>query len=495
MTADARRYGRQRRLDGRYRLIEQLGRGGSATVWRGFDERLGRTVAVKIVNQGAACPAGARAEAERLARLNHPHIAQVFDIGSVGGATFLVMEYVEGRTLSDVMADGGLSRAAAIACLAQVSGALAAAHARGLVHRDVTPANVMVTAAGAKLIDFGLSAVEGDPELDADGGLRGTPAYVAPERLRNQAVAPAADVYSAGLVLYRALTGHLPWQASNARQLWAMRESMAPQPLPEQVPPEVGEACLRCLAAEAGDRPDAAELHRVLQSAAGAEAEIELARAVTDTAVPATIQPTQVMAAPAITRERWRRRPLPVAVAGALLLMAAAGWSATNWDPMRHDSITTGARTAPTCAVTYTLAADQGQRFHAAIAATGQSEALPAGWRLSLQFPIAGMNVDDTGGWHRQASTLTSAPQPAVAPGDSAALAIAGSHAGTVALPANITVDGHRCDVVLLDSFPQPAAGAPGVPPALAPPATPDPHKPTGPKPPKAKPNDQGDNG
>src|SRR5689334_4717546 len=188
-------------LDGRYRLIEQAADGGSSTVWRGYDEKLTRAVAVKILNDPAAH--WNSSEATKLAQLTHPHIATVFDVGP----HYLVTEFVDGRELAATLATGPMPWPAAVNCCAQVASALAAVHARGLVHRDVTPANIMLTTTGAKLIDFGISAFEGDPEADPDGHVRGTPPYAAPERLTQHRVSPAADVYGLGVVLYQALTG------------------------------------------------------------------------------------------------------------------------------------------------------------------------------------------------------------------------------------------------------------------------------------------------
>src|SRR5262245_24871838 len=187
----------ERLLDGRYRLIDPIAHGGTAEVWRAHDEKLARPVAIKLIDARANA-ARVQEEARALARLSHPHIANVYDYGARDDQAYVVMELVEGRPLADVLTDGPLPWPEAVNYCGQAAAALAAAHGRGLVHRDVTPANLMLTVSGVKLIDFGLSAVEGQPEADADGGLRGTPAYVAPERLRDRVVAPAADVYSLG---------------------------------------------------------------------------------------------------------------------------------------------------------------------------------------------------------------------------------------------------------------------------------------------------------
>src|SRR5690349_1670379 len=145
------------RLDGRYRLVEPLGRGGTSEVWRGLDERLSRPVAVKILHGRGND--WIRNEAQALALLAHPHIATVYDFGVSRQRPYLVMELVRGRPLAVVLERGPLPWSAAVRSCAQVASALAVAHARGVVHRDVTPGNIMLTAAGVKLIDFGISAL------------------------------------------------------------------------------------------------------------------------------------------------------------------------------------------------------------------------------------------------------------------------------------------------------------------------------------------------
>src|SRR6266545_4819928 len=237
-------------LDGRYRLIERLGHGGMATVWRGYDERLSRTVAVKVLDGPLLHDAAARTqillEARALARLTHPHIAHVYDSGSTGdGVPYLVMELVDGPSLASVLATRQvLAWRTAVSVCAQVADALAAAHARGFVHRDVSAANVLLAPAGVKLIDFGICAIEGQPQTDADGQLLGTPAYVAPERLHARPVAP---------------------------------QRTDPRPLPpvDGLPATIAETCLRCLARDPEDRPPAIELADQLNTAVGTAAPVD----------------------------------------------------------------------------------------------------------------------------------------------------------------------------------------------------------------------------
>ena len=211
-------------LGGRYRLVERLGAGGMSVVWRGYDEVLGRQVAVKVL---AARLAGGRAfrhrirtEAQAAARLLHPNITNVYDYGEEDAVPYVVMELVDGQSLAERLGrDESLPWPEAVTACRQVADALAAAHARGVVHRDVTPGNVMLTATGAKVVDFGISALVGDRDIDADGSLLGTPAYLAPERLDGGQVSAAADVYALGLLLYRCLAGALPWPASSRTEI------------------------------------------------------------------------------------------------------------------------------------------------------------------------------------------------------------------------------------------------------------------------------------
>jgi serine/threonine-protein kinase len=248
----------------RYRLIEQLGTGGMSVVWRAYDEVLGRPVAVKQLAANAADLQARRriqAEARAAAVLSHPNIAAVYDFGhSRDGAPFVVMEFIDGESLEDRLhsAGGPMQVTEALRIAAQLASALAAVHARGLVHHDVKPANVMLTAGGAKLVDFGISAIAGD---DTDQ-LYGTPAYLAPERLRNIPPSPATDVYALGIVLYRMLTGALPWPASTTEEVLHAHRRLAPAPLPAslRLPEGVADALRRCLAKAPGNRPTAADL-------------------------------------------------------------------------------------------------------------------------------------------------------------------------------------------------------------------------------------------
>jgi serine/threonine-protein kinase len=250
-------------IGGRYRLIEHIGSGGASAVWRGRDERLGRTVAIKLLGPEREGSELVR-EARAAARLSNRHVGTVYDVGETGdGSAYLVMEFIAGPSLAQRLKEGVLSWRPALELCAEVADGLAATHAAGLVHRDVKPANVMLCPTGAKLVDFGISAEIGEPADEApDGCVVGTPAYVSPERLAGSPALPAADVYALGLLLYRALTGWLPWDVDSRSAVLRAHLLSEPAPLPPipGLPIEVAEDCARCLAKDPTYRPSAVEL-------------------------------------------------------------------------------------------------------------------------------------------------------------------------------------------------------------------------------------------
>jgi serine/threonine-protein kinase len=234
MTAD----GGGLRLDGRYQLITQIGAGGMSVVWHALDGVLERHVAVKVLAASlAADPAFPRrllTEARAVATLSHPHITSVHDFGvhrSDNGqwTPYLVMELLDGELLSNTLRRGPLPWQQAVAICAQLTSALQAAHDHGIVHRDVKPANVMLTRTGVKVLDFGISAVIGEVQTADSGVLFGTAAYLAPERLIGGQITAAADVYAAGLVLYQCLAGRLPWLASSITEMLYAHAHLPPQ--------------------------------------------------------------------------------------------------------------------------------------------------------------------------------------------------------------------------------------------------------------------------
>ncbi|MDP9406152.1 MAG: protein kinase, partial [Actinomycetota bacterium] len=226
-------------LGGRYELTERIASGGMAAVWRGYDPVLARTVAVKLLHGHLAADAAFRErfrrEAIAAAKLTHPHVVNLYDTGTDGDRVYLVMEFVDGATLRDVVADlGTLSVGQAADIGEKVARALDYAHERGLVHRDVKPANILIGDDGAvKVADFGIAkAEEAGGDLTKTGMVLGTAAYVAPEQITGGApVDGRADQYALGCVLYEALTGRPPFKGDSAVATAAQRLDTAPRSL------------------------------------------------------------------------------------------------------------------------------------------------------------------------------------------------------------------------------------------------------------------------
>ena len=269
---------------GRYEVRRTLGTGGYGTVYLGHDTQLDRPVAIKVLKGGRGVPQAvaelALQEARRLARLSHPGIVTVHDVGLQEGQIYIVSDYLEGPNLAEWLKQHVLSWHEAARITAAVADALAHAHSRLTVHRDVKPANIILTAdRGPVLVDFGLAlddAVAGGGEL---GVISGTPAYMAPEQVAGVAhrIDGRTDVYSLGVVLYEMLCGLLPFRAVNTRELLRQVRDDEPQPprqLVRDLPAELERACLRALAKRLPDRYTTAadfadDLRRVSQSVSG----------------------------------------------------------------------------------------------------------------------------------------------------------------------------------------------------------------------------------
>lgn len=231
-------------LAGRYRLLEKVGEGAMAVVYRAEDLLLGRTVALKLLRPEYAADPRRRAvflqEARATARLVHPHVATVFDAGEAEGTPYLVMEFVEGVSLKTIIEQTApLPVERALALASQILAALEAAHTHHLVHCDVKPQNVLVAAADqVKVVDFGIArALDGWPRPAAEPAL-GTPAYAAPEQFAGQAVGPAADLYAVGTILFEMLTGRLPFVAETPEDL-ARRKTTEEPPDPRRLNPAI----------------------------------------------------------------------------------------------------------------------------------------------------------------------------------------------------------------------------------------------------------------
>jgi serine/threonine-protein kinase len=177
------------------------------------------------------------------------------------------MELVEGESLARVLRRGPMSWPTAVGICAQVAAALAAAHQYGVVHRDITPSNIMISADGVKVIDFGVAATTGDRN---DSVIFGTPAYLAPERLSGGLAQPATDVYGLGIVLYEALTGHLPWAATSTSQMITAHQYVPPRPVPpiEGLPDQINALCNGCLSVDPAERPGSGRAYLLLAEAA-----------------------------------------------------------------------------------------------------------------------------------------------------------------------------------------------------------------------------------
>jgi eukaryotic-like serine/threonine-protein kinase len=251
-------------LAGRYQLESRIAAGAVGEVWRAGDQVLDRPVAVKLLQQGYAghpqTLARFRAEARHAGSLTHPGIAQVYDYGEAGpaGVPYLVLELVDGPSLAGVLDGGPLDPGAAMDVVAQVAAALAAAHATGLVHRDVKPANLLMGRDGlVKITDFGIAHAAGSAPLTQAGMLVGTPAYLAPERTAGEPATAASDLYSLGIVAYECLTGAPPFRGTPIEVAGASRFQPLP-PLPAAVPARVTALVADLAAKDPAARPGSA---------------------------------------------------------------------------------------------------------------------------------------------------------------------------------------------------------------------------------------------
>ncbi len=265
----------------RYELGRLLGRGGMAEVYHGTDLVLGRQVAVKLLSwasdQDRERAERLRTEARAAASLNHPNVVAVHDIGSSPDALFVVMEYLEGETLRDLLKRRRfLPAELAAAIAAQVCSALEAAHQRGLVHRDITPANIMICDEGAvKVMDFGIARVTEGAFRTAAGLVLGTPAYMSPEQAQSRTIDGRSDLYSLGCCLYQMLTGQPPFVGSDPIAIAYQHVKEHPPPpreLNPAVPAELETVVLRAMAKCPEDRyPAAAEMRADLEATGAAE--------------------------------------------------------------------------------------------------------------------------------------------------------------------------------------------------------------------------------
>ncbi|HEX3747988.1 MAG TPA: serine/threonine-protein kinase [Bryobacteraceae bacterium] len=265
LLADEGRFVAGTLLGGRYRIIGLLGRGGMGEVYRATDMMLGQSVALKFL------PAEASSNPRLLERfhgevrvarqVSHPNVCRVYDIGEIEGMPFISMEYVDGEDLADLLLRiGRLPSDKALETARKLCAGLAAAHERGVIHRDLKPQNIMMNKRGEVVImDFGLAAIA--DQLSGDEVRNGTPAYMAPEQLKGSEVTARSDIYSLGLVLYEIFTGKKPFDAKNVRQLIEMQESIHLPSMTSSaadIDPMVEKAIRRCLDPDPAKRPASA---------------------------------------------------------------------------------------------------------------------------------------------------------------------------------------------------------------------------------------------
>ena len=265
---------------GNYRVERLLGRGGMGEVYKARDTVLGRDVAIKII------PAAVQGDAERLRRfhqeaqilaaLNHPHIATVHGLETIGAMRVLVMECIEGMSLADRLSSGGLSLPDVYRLATEIAAALVAAHQAGIVHRDLKPANVMLAPAGAKLLDFGLakaSPPDAVTSLTANGAIVGTLPYMSPEQIEGRGADERSDIFAFGCVLYEMLAGRRPFDAPSQAGTIAAILQRDPEPLSHirpDTPAALEHIVGRCLAKDAATRwQTARDLLEELRWAAG----------------------------------------------------------------------------------------------------------------------------------------------------------------------------------------------------------------------------------
>jgi len=429
-----------------------------SVIWLGRDEVLHRDVAVKLLASDLTADDGKRdrirAEALAAARLSHPNIVGVHDYSETeDGRSYVVMELVRGRTLKSLLTDGPLPWPDAVGVCARVAAALAAAHAQGIAHRDVTPGNIMIGDDGVKLVDFGVCAHVGDADSEPD--LYGTPAYLAPERLERAAVDPAADVYALGLVLYRTLAGRLPWDADTVTQMIRAHRYVEPAPLPPMpdLPPEVAQMCRRCLARQPADRPDAATVALTLATATGSGGTVELPNAA---APRRSLSPRQVW-------DSLSPRRVRVAIGAALAALLALVVASTALTPGIVGTAAAQAPGAPSatsvigrspvnCQVRYELRRDNEGRFSTALTVRNTGTDDMTDWWLEFTFPGRQRIVDASAPVHdwRQSGQTVLLSGPALIAGGSLTAGLSGEYQGTNAFPLQFQLNDTACRPTLV---------------------------------------------
>jgi serine/threonine protein kinase len=330
---------------GPYRILEQVGAGGMATVYKAYHAAMDRYVAIKVLPSHLARDPGFRARFEReartIARLEHRYILPVHDVGEDNGVPYMVMRYVDSGDLSKLIAKGSLTIPQAVQIVSEVAEALAYAHQQGIIHRDVKPANILIGRDGNPLLtDFGIAKIyEETLQLTEEGVMIGTPTYMAPEQLQGQPVDARSDIYALGVVLYQAVTGEPPFVAETplAVALMHIHNSLRP---PRQINPAITESIeriiLRALAKNPNDRFQTAN---------------EMAEALARSSVqpPAPAPPAPVQPKSSVTVVLGRRlSPAWFAAGAALVALIGAAFLVPKWIPSAPaSSLSTGASAIP----------------------------------------------------------------------------------------------------------------------------------------------------
>src|SRR3954453_16415240 len=261
-------------LAGRYRVIDRLGSGGMATVFLAEDERLGRKVAVKRLHSESPDDGAQRFEREAKvgASLSHPNLVTVFDTVADEEGVLIVMEYVEGENLAELMSRERVPAEQAVSIIRQVAGALDHAHQAGVVHRDIKPANILISPDGkAKVVDLGIATASERRQITAAGTVLGTPSYMAPEQLEGGKITKAVDIYALGAVAFELLSGR---RARSGRTPVEIAHQIASEPAPDirkawsDPPSAAAEVLQRAMARDPQERPrSAGQLARALDDA------------------------------------------------------------------------------------------------------------------------------------------------------------------------------------------------------------------------------------
>ncbi|EHR52211.1 serine/threonine protein kinase [Saccharomonospora marina XMU15] len=432
-------------IAGRYRLQARIGQGGMGIVWRATDEQLGRAVAIKQMSlhpgseEALTEQAVQRAtrEARVAARLRHPHAVTVYDVVRHDGKPCLVMEFLSSRSLAAVLAEQGRLPASSVALIAkQIAGALAAAHEEGIVHRDVKPGNILITAEDtAKIVDFGVSRATGEATVTDAGTIVGTPAFLAPEVARGSHATVASDVFSLGATMYAALEGHSPFGETDATIALLARVARGRITPPETTGP-VADVVSAMLRNDPAERPSMRQVH---------EAFVALVEGRTPVLPPPG---PRTLVLPA---RRPRKGAAVAASAGVCLVavgvvigmsLAGSGAVPEAASPPNSATVTTTVSDHG-CTASYRVTNTWPGGYQAEVTVGGERGRRLVGWSVTWRLP-EGYTIDDV--WNGvlarsgQHVTVSGADWNAVVPsGESTAFGFVGAAAGEQPLEPRLT--------------------------------------------------------